>query len=1050
MLNKIIELSLRNKLIVGLATLVLVLYGAFAVSHLAIDAEPDITDNQVQIITTSPSLGAPDVERFITVPIERATRNIQGIQQVRSFSRFGLSVVTIVFKENVNQFLARQQVSERLQEIADEIPKDLGTPTMAPITTGLGEIYQYIVRPKIGFEHRYSTMDLRTIEDWIVRPQLLGIDGVADVASFGGDLKQYEVAVVPSRLKAAGVTMDELFTALEKNNQNAGGAYIEKGPVALFIRTEGLAKNIDDIKNIVVKNLPDGTPLLVRNVADVKLGKAVRYGALTYNGQGEVSGAVVMMIKGGNAKQVIKNVKTRVVQIQKTLPEGVKIEPFLDRTKMVNKSINTVIKNLSEGALIVIFVLVLFLGNLRAGLIVASVIPLSMLFAIILMNLFGVSGNLMSLGALDFGLIVDGAVIIVEAVLHKIHDTKRPGITELSRKDLDGEVKTASERMMNAAVFGQILILIVYLPILALQGIEGKMFKPMAQTVLFALIGAFLLSLTYVPVMSSLFLSRKIKTNENKSDKVVALLVTYYQKALQKVLKISKPVMIGIAALFVLSTFLLTRMGGEFIPELPEGDFAVEMHVLPGSNLTTSAAAVTEAERILLQKFPEVKMVVGKTGSSEIPTDPMPIDATDLMVILKDRKDWTSANNYHDLALKMQKALEENTVGATYSFQYPVAMRFNELMTGARQQVVAKIFGDDLDTLKVYGDKLAAVVRQIKGPTDLFVEPISGMPQIVIDYDRSKLAQFGLNVSDVNTLVNAAFAGKNVGEVFEGERKFDLVVRLEGAEQKRLADVQNLLIPTNNGSEIPLSAVASVQVKEDVNQIQRENARRRIFVGFNVKDRDVESTVADLQKKVDQEIKLPAGYSITYGGDFQNLKEAKQRLGVAVPISLLLILVMLYFSFRSVEYGLIIFTAIPLSIIGGVFGLWVRGMPFSISAGVGFIALFGVSVLNGLVLISEFKRQKTFTSDLKEIVLNGGATRLRPVLMTATVASLGFLPMAVSQGEGAEVQRPLATVVIAGLMVATFLTLFVIPILFIFFEKRFHKKTMIGTDPFQK
>ncbi|WP_407498202.1 efflux RND transporter permease subunit [Elizabethkingia anophelis] len=1041
MLNKIIEFSIKNKLIIGLMTLALVIYGVIELRKLPIDAVPDITDNQVQIITTSPSLGAPDVERFITFPIEQVSRNIVGVKQIRSFSRFGLSVITIVFNEDTNVYLARQQVAERLQQVSQDIPKEIGVPAMAPITTGLGEIYQYVVRPKKGYEHRYSAMDLRTIQDWIVRRQLLGVEGVADVASFGGDLKQYEIAIKPAQLKAVGVTMQQLFTAVENNNQNAGGAYIEKGPNALFIRTEGLAKNISDIENIVVKNLPDGTPILVKNIAEVKLGKAIKYGAMTYNGKGEVAGAVVMMMKGGNSNQVIDKIKTRVEEIQKTLPEGVKIEAFLDRTKMVDNAIGTVSKNLIEGALIVVFVLVLFLGNFRAGFIVASVIPLAMLFAIIMMNIFGVSGNLMSLGALDFGLIVDGAVIIVEAVLHRLHSIKGKEGERISGEQMNKEVKTSAGKMMNSAVFGQVIILIVYLPILSLQGIEGKMFKPMAQTVAFALIGAFILSLTYIPMMSSVFLSRKIQTKPTFSDRMIEKLVAFYDRSLAKVLKSSKIVMTVVFLLFALAVFILSKLGGEFIPSLPEGDFAVETRILPGSSLKTSTEVVLKSQQVLMSKFPEIKKIVGKTGSSEIPTDPMPLDASDMMVILKDRKEWTSADNYNDLADKMQKELQKNMVGVTYSFQYPVAMRFNELMTGARQDVVCKIFGENLDTLKVYSEKLAAVVNKVNGAQNIYVEPVSGLSQIVINYNRSALAQYGLNVSDVNNVVNAAFAGKVTGAVFEGEKKFDMVVRMDSEERRKLEDVQNLLLTTSSGTDIPLKSVADVDIKESVNQIQRENAARRIIVGFNVRNRDIQSTVNDLQNRVNSELKLPAGYSITYGGNFENLQEAKARLGIAVPVSLLLILLMLYFAFRSVKYGLIIFTAIPLSAVGGVFALWLRGMDFSISAGIGFIALFGVAVLNGIVLIAEFNRQKTQKEDLRDVVLTGGKNRLRPVLMTATVASLGFLPMALSNGEGAEVQRPLATVVIGGLILATFLTLYVLPILYIFFEKKSFNKT---------
>lgn len=1047
MLDRIINFSIKNKLIIILMTVGWIIYGIIELRKLPIDAVPDITDNQVQLITSSPSLGAPDVERFITFPLEQALNNIQGIKQMRSFSRFGLSVVTIVFEEDVDLYLARQQVSERLQNVSKDIPVTLGVPEMAPISTGLGEIYQYVIRPKTGYEHRYTAMELRTIQDWIVRRQLLGTEGVADVASFGGNLKQYEVAVNPAQLKAMGVTMQEVFTALENNNQNTGGAYIEKGPTILYIRTEGLMGKIHDIEKTVVKNLPDGTPVLIENIGKVQYGKAIRYGAMTYNGKSEVAGAVVMMMKGANSNKVIENVKIRIDEIRKTLPEGVVIEPFLDRTKMVNNAISTVSKNLFEGALIVIFVLVLFLGNLRAGFIVSSVIPLSMLFAFIMMNIFGVSGNLMSLGALDFGLIVDGAVIIVEAILHRLHGPTLVNKNFLTAKEMDETVESSAGKMMNSAVFGQIIILIVYLPILTLEGVEGKMFKPMAQTVIFALLGAFILSLTYVPMMSALFLSNKITHQKNYADRMMDKLEAVYDKILKVVLKFQNPLFFSVLGLFFFSVFIMTKLGGEFIPTLPEGDFAVDTRVLPGSNLKTSTDAVLKSQQILLKKFPEIEKIVGKTGSSEIPTDPMPIDASDMMIILKPRKEWTSAKSYEELAEKMSAELKKNIVGVTYSFQYPVNMRFNELMTGARQDVVCKIFGENLDSLKIYAEKLGEISKKIDGAENIYVEPISGMPQILIEYNRAALSQYGLSIGEVNKMVNTAFAGQSAGSVFEEEKKFDLVVRLDGELRKNLEDVKNLLIPTPTGVEISLSAVAQVELKESVNQIQREEAHRRIIVGFNVKGRDIQSTVQDLQQMVDKNLKLPVGYTIKYGGTFENLQHAQQRLGIAVPISLALILLMLYFAFSSVKYGLIIFTTIPLSAIGGILSLWARDMNFSISAGVGFIALFGVAVLNGIVLIAEFNRQKEIHSNLKEVVRIGGKMRLRPVLMTALVASLGFLPMAISQGEGAEVQRPLATVVIGGLLLATFLTLFILPTVYIWFEKHFpQRKKNINLD----
>ena len=1036
MLNKIIEFSIKNKLIIGLFMLALIGYGVYEVRRLPIDAVPDITNNQVQVITTAPALGAPDVERLITFPIEQVNNNIPGLLELRSFSRFGLSVVTIVFDDNTDIYWARQQVAERLQQAQEQIPKGFGTPVLAPVTTGLGEIYQYSVRPKKGYENKYNAMELRTIQDWIVRRQLLGVKGVAEVSSFGGLLKQYEIAVTPEKLMAYNITIGDVFSALEKNNQNTGGAYIEKGPTILFIRSEGLVGNMDDIQNIVVKNLPDGTPLLIRDIAEVHFGNAPRYGAMTYNGQQQVSGAVVMMLKGANSNEVIKNIKQRIAQIEKTLPEGVTIDPFLDRTKMVNNAISTVTRNLMEGALIVIFVLVLFLGNLRAGLLVASVIPLSMLFAIILMNTFGVSGNLMSLGALDFGLIVDGAVIIVEAVMHKLSHSKRfRNVNNLSQPEMDKEVQTSASGMMNSAVFGQIIILIVYLPIFTLEGIEGKMFKPMAQTVAFALLGAFILSLTYIPMMSTLFLSKKITHKQTFSDRMMGRLERFFQKYLTKLLRYQKAVLATVLGLFVAAAFVLTTLGGEFIPSLPEGDFAVDTRVLPGSNLNTSIDAVSKASKIILEKFPEVEKVVGKTGSSEVPTDPMAVDASDMMIILKPRSEWTSAQTYPELEAKISKELEA-VPGVSFGFQYPVAMRFNELISGARQDVVCKIFGENLDTLASYANKLGKICNTVKGSEALYVEAVTGMPQIVVKYNRAAIAQYGMNISDINRVVNAAFAGESSGMVYEGEKRFDLVVRLTGDKRKKLEDVQHLLVATPQGTQIPLSTVASVDIEEGLNQIQRENSQRRIIVGFNVRGRDIQSTVHELQQKVQQQIKLPPGYYITYGGAFENLEAAKQRLYVAVPVSLVLIFLLLFFAFRSVKQGLLIYTSIPLSAIGGIFALAIRGISFSVSAGIGFIALFGVAVLNGIVLLGEFNRlKKEGYTDLKRIVIMGTKTRLRPVLMTAFVASLGFLPMALSHGEGAEVQRPLATVVIGGLLIATFLTLFVLPILYMMFNK---------------
>ncbi|WP_234736067.1 CusA/CzcA family heavy metal efflux RND transporter [Tellurirhabdus bombi] len=1029
MLDSLIRFSIRNKLIIGLATLALIAWGSYSLSRLPIDALPDITNNQVQIITNSPSLSALDVERLISFPIEQTMATLPDLEEVRSISRFGLSVVTVVFDDAVDIYFARQQVFERLQQAHNLIPEGVGEPGLAPVTTGLGEIYQYIIRPKPGFEARYPATELRSIQDWIVRRQLLGTPGVADVSSFGGYLKQYEVAVDQQRLRGAGVTLDELFTALEKNNQNTGGAYIDRRPNAYFIRSEGLIRSLADIGKIVVHRTPGGMPVLVRDVAQVQFGHAVRYGAMTHNGDGEVVGALVMMLKGANSSQVIGNVKERMEQIKKSLPEGVELHAFLDRTDLVNRAISTVERNLIEGALIVIFVLVILLGNWRAGLIVASVIPLAMLFAVSMMNLFGVSGNLMSLGAIDFGLIVDGAVIIVEATLH--HLGLKRYQHQLSQAEMDEEVYVSASRIRSSAAFGEIIILIVYLPILALVGIEGKMFRPMAQTVAFAILGAFILSLTYVPMMSALCLSRKpAKNTRTLSDKIMAFFHRIYDPVIHWTLANKKAVLAASLGLFALTLWIFSRLGGEFIPQLDEGDFAVETRVMTGSSLAQSVAAAQKAGEVLKANFPEVKEVVGKVGSSEIPTDPMPIEATDLMVILKDRSEWTSAKNREELADKMQQKLAQ-IPGVSFGFLQPIQMRFSELISGVKQDVGIKLYGEDLTVLADYAARMGRIVNSVKGAKDLYVEQVSGLPQIVVQYDRDALARFGISIKDANRYVEAAFAGATAGLVYEGERRYDLVVRLQEAGRQRLEDVQNLLITTVDHQMVPLSQVAAVSFQNSVNQIQRDNAQRRITVAFNVRGRDVESVVQELQQKLDQQLKLPPGYYLRYGGQFQNLEEAKDRLQIAVPVALGLIFLLLFFTFKSVRQSLLIFSAIPLSAIGGVLALWLRGMPFSISAGVGFIALFGVAVLNGIVLIAEFNHLKENTDlSLQDIILQGTANRLRPVLMTALVASLGFLPMALATTAGAEVQRPLATVVIGGLVSATLLTLLVLPCLY--------------------
>jgi len=1035
MLDRIISFSIRNKFIVGILTLALIVWGSYSISQLPIDAVPDITNNQVQVITLSPSLAAPEIERLITFPVEQTMATIPDIVEIRSMSKFGLSVVTIVFRESTDIYWARQQVNERLGQAKQAIPADAGSPELAPLTTGLGEIYQYTLRPKKGFEEKYTITELRTIQDWIVRRQLLGTEGVADVSSFGGYLRQYEIAIDPEKLRSMNVSIGEVFTALEKNNQNTGGAYIDKKPYAYFIRSEGLIEKEEDIRNIVVLNNVNGLPVLIDHVADVKIGHANRFGAMTYNDEGETVGAIVLMLKGANSSLVIKNIKARIEQIKETLPEGVAIEPYLDRTKLVNNAIRTVIKNLAEGALIVVFVLVLLLGNFRAGLIVASVIPLAMLFAICLMNLFGVSGNLMSLGAIDFGLIVDGAVIVVEATMHHL------GMSSMARKlssdEMDEEVYQSASKMMRSAAFGQIIILIVYLPILSLTGIEGKMFRPMAQTVAFAIVGALILSVTYVPMVSALLLSKKSGPSGNISDRIIKKIHNIYVPVIHFALRRRMVVLASALLALVVSVLIFMRLGGEFIPQLDEGDFAIETRILTGSSLSQSIEVSQKSARILLDNFPEVEKVVGKIGSSEIPVDPMPTEVMDLIVSLKDHSEWTSASTRDELAAQMSAKLQEAIPGVSYGFQQPIQMRFNELMTGARQDVVLKVYGEDLNQLEQYGKKIGQLAEHIEGAQDIYVEPINGLPQIVVHYDRSKLAQFGLNVGDVNRVLRTGFSGESAGLVFENEKRFDLVVRLNESNRESIDDIRRLYITTSTGKQIPIEQVADIEIKVGPNQIQRDDAKRRIVIGLNVRGRDVETIVNELKLQIEKEIKFQPGYRITYGGSFQNLREAKARLSIAVPVSLALIFILLYFTFHSLRHSALIFTAIPLSAIGGIFALWIRDMPFSISAGIGFIALFGVAVLNGIVLIAEFDRlKKEGLTDLNEIVLKGTEVRLRPVIMTATVASLGFLPMALSLSSGAEVQRPLATVVIGGLLTATLLTLVVLPVLYTYFEKK--------------
>lgn len=1045
MLNAIIRFSIQNKVSVGLATAALIFAGIYSFLQISIDAIPDITNNQVQVLTVSPTLATQEVEQFVTAPIEYTLRSIPGVTELRSISRFGLSVITVVFEEDVNPFLARQLISEKLKTAEELIPQGVGTPEMAPISTGLGEILHYRIEPLPGYEDRYSPAELRTIQDWIVKRQLSGIPGVVEINSFGGFLKQYEVALSPARLKSMGIGIQEVFTALEQANENTGGAYIEHTSSAYFIRTDGLTKSLEDIRKIVVRN-NNGIAIKIGDVGDVRIGSALRYGAVSSNGHGEIVLGIIMMLKGENAAKVIRQVKAKLEDVKKSLPEGVTITPFLDRENLVNRTIKTVETNLIEGALIVIFVLVLLLGNWRAGIIIASVIPLAMLFALFMMHLFGVSANLMSLGAIDFGLIVDGAVIVVEATLHfmsvQIMQRQQAGnALRFSQQEMDDHIATASSRVMRSSVFGTIIILIVYLPILSLTGIEGKMFKPMAQTVSFALIGALILSLTYVPALSALFLSKQIKSSVSFSDKIMLVLKKLYEPSLQLALKWPKTIIVSTFMMLLLSVGVFTRLGGEFIPTLDEGDIMMHGFLRPGSSLSQTLESHRLVQQLILENFPdEVEQVISKIGSAEIPTDPMAIETADNIILLKDKAGWTKAETKEELVGLLEEKVRD-VPGMAFEFTQPIKMRFDEMMTGVRSDIAIKIFGENLDSLARIGSRVERMLSGIEGVADLKVEQIEGLPQIVVEYDYARIARHGLHVKDLNETVRAAFAGSVASTVFENERRFDLVVRLAGDNRASIEDVRQLPITTHTGVLIPLAELASINFKPGAAQISRDDGRRRIVIGANVRGRDIESVIAEVQQVVERDLNLPEGYSASYGGQFENLEAAKNRLAVAVPVALVLIFVLLYFTFNSLKEGLLIFTAIPLAAIGGVFALLFRDMSFSISAGVGFIALFGIAVLNGIVLIAYFNfLAKEGISDIHARVVRGSLSRLRPVIMTAAVASLGFLPMAISQGAGAEVQRPLATVVIGGLISSTLLTLIVLPVLYsLFFNKKQHQ-----------
>lgn len=1049
MFDAILRFSVKKKLFVGLTTLFLLIGGIYSMLTLPIDAVPDITNNQVQIVTVSPTLAPQEVEQLITMPVEIAMSNIMNVTEIRSVSRFGLSVVTVVFEESVPTLDARQLVNEQIQSVAGEIPSELGMPEMMPITTGLGEIYQYVLKVEPDYEDKYDAMELRTIQDWIVKRQLSGIPGIVEINSFGGYLKQYEVAVDPDVLFSLNITIGEVFEALNKNNQNTGGSYIEKVNRAYYIRSEGMISCIKDVEQVVVANR-NGIPIRISDIGTVRFGAPKRFGAMTMDGKGECVGGIAMMLKGANANVVTGELEKRVEKIQKILPEGVTIEPYLNRSELVNRNISTVIYNLIEGAIIVFLVLIVFLGNVRAGLIVASVIPLAMLFAFILMRIFNVSANLMSLGAIDFGIVVDGSIVILEGILAHIYSKKFKGRT-LSAKEMDAEVEKGASSVVRSATFAVFIILIVFFPILTLTGIEGKYFTPMAKTLVFCIIGALFLSLTYVPMMASLFLKHHIVTKSTFADKFFEALNKLYARALSFCLRFKWQTVATAFVALVISLFLFTRLGAEFIPTLDEGDFAMQMTLPAGSSLSESIEVSNEAEKLLMDKLPEIKHVVAKIGTAEVPTDPMAVEDADVMIVMKPFKEWISAASRAEMVEKMKEALEPLANRAEFNFSQPIQLRFNELMTGAKADIAVKLYGEDTHELYQKAKEAAAFVEKVPGASDVIVEQTMGLPQLVVKYNRGKIARYGINIEELNTIIRTAYAGEASGVVFENERRFDLVVRLD---QDKVADLNldKLFVRSNEGIQIPVSEVATIDLVNGPLQINRDATKRRIVIGVNVRGADIQQVVQDIQKTLDKNIQLKPGYYFEYGGQFENLQNAINTLLVVVPVALMLILLLLFFAFKNVTYTLVVFSTVPLSLIGGILALWLRGLPFSISAGVGFIALFGVAVLNGILMINHFndiRKETMYALSTRRVIARGTAHLLRPVFLTGLVASLGFVPMAVATSAGAEVQRPLATVVIGGLIVSTVLTLLIIPVFYqivsytVVWKRRFSAKKFL-------
>lgn len=1026
MINALIRFSIAQKLVVLLLVAIMAAAGAYSLINLPIDAVPDVTNVQVQVLTNAPSLAPLEIERQITFPIEVAMSGIPGVEEIRSVSKFGISNVTIVFEESTDIYFARQLILERMATAREQIPPGIGSPEMGPIATGLGEIYQYEVRAEPG--SNFTATDLRTIHDWNIRRQLMGVPGVTEVNSHGGYGKQYEVRLSPEKLQSYGLSLSDVHDAVVKNNGTVGGGYIEKGAEQYLLRGVGLVEKMDDITNIVVKTGAEGVPVFVRDLGEVVEGQSIRQGAVSTNGEGEIVSGMAIMLKGENSRVVAERVKAKIDEIRKTLPKGVTIEPFYDRTSLVQRAIATVETNLVEGAALVILVLLLLLGNWRGALLVATIIPLSMLFAAILMRIFNVSGNLMSLGALDFGLIVDGAVVMVENVVRRRAEAQH----QHSREPPERTILEACLEVARPVVFAVAIIGIVYLPILSLRGIEGKMFVPMALTVIFALLGSLILSLTYVPAVLALILRGEVSEKESF---LIRWAKQIYKPSLAFVMKFRAQVLAIAVAAVLISGAIFPYLGGEFIPRLDEGDILVGMQLLPSVSLNQSMVVTTEVEKSL-KVFPEVKTIVSKCGAPAVATDSMSLNQCDIFVMLHPIGEWKSGLKKEELVEKMSKKLESEVPGAA-SLEYlqPIEMRVNELIAGTRGDLAVKLFGDDLQVLADKGEEIEKVLGAIKGAEETKAEVTTGLPQLQIKPDRAAIARYGLNVEDVNELVEAIFAGKKAGEVFEGEQRFDIVLRLNENASRTVESVRGLMLTSPTGQRVPLAQVADISLIEGAAQISREATRRRIVVSTNVRDRDIASFVNEAKEKIGKEVTLPPGYYLQWGGAFENLERATNRLLIVVPIALFLIFVMLFSTFGSAKQALMIYTGIPFAIVGGVVALALRGMPFSISAGVGFIALFGVAVLNGVVMISFINHLREEGRSVIDAVNEGSMTRLRPVLMTALVASLGFIPMALATSAGAEVQRPLATVVIGGLITSTLLTLLILPTLYAWFEK---------------